>query len=170
MGLKHNEPGSGPVVATEAISSAHYQQTKLIDGTPGSTTPLEVTANGAKVDVSRVQGSVTRDVGNVGIGSTVSPVKQAFVDAASGADRTIVAAVSAKKIRILSVSLAFTSACTLTIKTGFTTDLSAMPFAANGQWMASGPGFVWETTTANQSLVFNVSAGSVKGVITYVEV
>lgn len=170
MALKHYEPASGPSVATEAIASAHYQQVKLVDGSAGSSTPLEITANGAKVDVSRVQGSVARDVINAGSGTTIFPIKQAFVDAASGADRIIVPAVTSKKIRVLSISLAFTSAATLTIKTGSTTNLSAMPFAANGQWMVSGAGPVFETTAANQDLVFNVSAGSVKGVITYVEV
>ena len=170
MALRHNEPASGPNVATDAIAGDHYQKVKLFDGTAGGTTPVPVGANGLLADVSRIQAPVVGDSGSAGSSGSVLSVKQAFVDAATGADRIIVGSVSGKKIRVLSACLSFTAAATLTVKTGATTNINAMPFAANGQWMASSPRFLFETSAITQDLVFNVSAGSVKGVITYVEV
>lgn len=167
--MLYTQPATGTDVASESAGGKEYQQVKLIAGNVGSTQPIKgTTANGMEVDVTRVQGGVTQEIGSVTVSGVAATVKQVFVDALTGADRTIVSAVSGKAIRVIGLSLSFTAAANLTIKTGATTNLTNMTFAANGQWMASG--FVFQTTTANQDLIFNVSAGSVRGTLTYVEV
>ena len=50
-------PGSSAQIATEDINGIHYQRTKLIDGTAGSTTALPLSGDktfGLDVDVTRV--------------------------------------------------------------------------------------------------------------------
>lgn len=49
-GLRYEEAGAGkPPVATERVGDDHYQLLKLVDPTPGSTTPIGTTANPMKV-------------------------------------------------------------------------------------------------------------------------
>lgn len=52
--------GSGTTIATDDVSSVHYQRVKLVDGTLDSTAAIPGDAtNGLDVDVTRVQGTVT---------------------------------------------------------------------------------------------------------------
>ncbi len=39
-------PGTGDVIADEDLGGVKYQKVKLVDGTPGSSTPAKVTAGG----------------------------------------------------------------------------------------------------------------------------
>jgi hypothetical protein len=58
--LLYNQPGSGPSVATDEVSGAHYQRFKLDGGGDGISVPLTGTVQfGLLVDVSRIQASVT---------------------------------------------------------------------------------------------------------------
>lgn len=170
MTLKYTEPGSGTNLATEVIASEHYNLVKLIAGNAGSTTPIPGSADGLRTEATRVIEGVKQESSKISVLAVDATVKRVFVDALTGGDRTIVAAVSGKTLRVISVSLFFTAAGSLTIKSGAGTDLASIPFAANGSWVNSLVQGLFETTTANQALVFNVSAGSVRGVLTYVEV
>lgn len=51
----YNQPNTGTVIATDDISSTHYQKIKLVDGTADSTAAIPGDAtNGLDVDVTRV--------------------------------------------------------------------------------------------------------------------
>lgn len=52
--------GAGTTVATDDVSSVHFQKVKLVDGTADSSAAIPGDAtNGLDVDVTRVQGTVT---------------------------------------------------------------------------------------------------------------
>jgi hypothetical protein len=86
--------GSGTSIATDDVSSVHFQKIKLDGGGDGATQPIEgTTANGLDVDVTRVQGtvSVAGDVAHDGVDSG-SPVKVGAKAIAHGANPSAVAA------------------------------------------------------------------------------
>lgn len=57
-----NSMTGGAVVATDDVSSVHFQKVKLDGGGDGATQPIEgTTTNGLDVDVTRVQGTVIVD-------------------------------------------------------------------------------------------------------------
>lgn len=102
--------------------------------------------------------------------STPLQVKQAAISAATGADRALVAAVATKKIRVLSISFTNASAFTATFKSAAAALITSMPFAANGGLSQNYvPGFFVETV-AGEALNVNVSAGTLVGTLSYVEV
>ena len=73
--LKYNEPGSGPLVATDDVGSTHYQIVKLDLGAPdGSSSPID-----GKIPVTIVSGTglilaaSTANIGDVDIASPLGP-------------------------------------------------------------------------------------------------
>lgn len=94
------------------------------------------------------------------------------VSASSSGNNTLVAAVTGKKIRVLSYSLVAAGAVTVKFQSGSTgTDLTgAMSIAANGTVSADSVNGLFETAA---STLLNLSLGgavSVTGHITYIEV
>lgn len=73
--LKYNEPGSGPLVATDDVGSTHYQIVKLDIGKPdGSTIPID-----GKIPVTIVSGTnvilaaSSANIGDIDIASPLGP-------------------------------------------------------------------------------------------------
>jgi len=99
-------------------------------------------------------------------------VKHAAIDIASSGDNTVVAAVSGKKLRVVSINFVCATAVTVTIKSGASTSLTGgMAFGANG---GIAPGIFPDghfETAAGEAFVMNLSdAVSVDGWLKYVEV
>lgn len=83
--------GSGTTIATDDISSVHYQRVKLVDGTLDSTAAIPGDAtNGLDVDVTRLPG-VAGDVAHDGADSG-NPLKVGHKAIAHGTNPTAVAA------------------------------------------------------------------------------
>lgn len=94
------------------------------------------------------------------------PLKFAKID---GGSADIVAAVSGKKIRVMSVVLVMDGAGTATWRSGGTTALSgAMSFAANGGYSVSSPFGIMQTAKGEKLDI--VLTANARGHITYVEV
>lgn len=106
-------------------------------------------------------------------GTTALTPKFAAISAASSGNNTIVAAVTGKKIRVLSYSLVVTSAVTAQWKsaTGGANLSGAMPFGANGGISAPhSPVGHFETASGELLNLVLGSAVAVAGHVTYVEV
>lgn len=106
-------------------------------------------------------------------GASPIEVKYAAVAVASSGDNTIVAAVSGKKIRVISYMLNAAAAVDAKWKSGASTDktgllyMAAAGYGAIGDYNPSG----WFETAVGQALVLNLSAAvAVGGHISYVEV
>lgn len=98
-------------------------------------------------------------------------VKFAVINRATSGDGTaVVAAVTGKKIRVLSYDLVCTAANAITWKSGSTAISGAKSFAANGGQVKTHPQGVMETAAA-QALNLNLgSSQQVSGELSYVEV
>jgi hypothetical protein len=99
-------------------------------------------------------------------------VKRAEINATASGDTQVVAAVSGKQIRIVSVTFACSAAVAVSWKSASTTIVNAMSFAANGGmtevWAPHG---YFAQGGTNEVLYINLSAtATVRGVINYVEV
>lgn len=103
----------------------------------------------------------------------VGPVKYAVVDHAGSGDNTLVAAVTGKKIRVLSLFLVAAGAVTVRFESGAggTALTGQMSMAANGVLQLPFNDRGWFETAA--AALLNLELGgavSVDGVISYVEV
>ena len=107
------------------------------------------------------QGHKTQGSGNqAAFDGAFTPELYAFVNATTGADRTVVAASTAKKIRVLSYSLSGPagSVSTITIKSATAGAISPLiSLAANGFAAESDNNGLFETT-AGEALVVTTSA------------
>lgn len=91
--------------------------------------------------------------------------------AITGADQPVIAAVSAKKVRIISIVFTCTAACTVTWKSASSTLINAMPFAANGGMdVERARGWFIQNAANNEAINASVSAGTMVGSACYVEV
>lgn len=100
-------------------------------------------------------------------------VKRASVAASGSGDNTLVAAVTGKKLVLLSYQLVGAGAVNVKFKSGAGTDLTgAMTIAAAGGTLTGNPnGDGWVITAAAAALVLNLSgAVGVNGMLTYAEV
>lgn len=115
-------------------------------------------------------GSVNSEIDPASAGTALT-TKFASIDTATSGDNTIVAAVTTKKIRVLSVSLVCSAAVAVRWKSAAATNVSgAMSFAANGGYSAESQFGLLETT-AGEALVLNLSvAQQVSGHVSYIEV
>lgn len=158
-------PGSGATVAADNIGGALWQRVKLGSGADGSATDVS-TAAPLPVAASPETGSVFN-------GATALTPKFAVIDAASSGDNTIVAAVSSKKIRVLSLFLIASGAVTARFESGASgTALTGQAtLAANGGFVLPFNPVGWFETASNTLLNLELSgAVSVDGSLSYVEV
>lgn len=189
--------GSGKYIATDDVSSAHYQRVKLADGTDGSSAVIAGCATyGLDVDITRIaagdnnignvdivtQPALDRATDNVGVAlqsdvlladtTTMTP-KFAAIDCATSGDNTLVAAVTDKQIRVVGAFLIAAGTVNVRFESG------ASGTALTGQMnLVVNTGFVlpfnpvgWFQTASNTLLNLELSAAvSVDGCLTYVEV
>lgn len=99
------------------------------------------------------------------------PPQSAVINVATATDHTIVAAVTGKKIRVLSYVIVAAAAVAVTWKSGSTARSGAMSFAANSGIVvspAAPSGGSWFETAAGEALVLTLSgAQQVSGHLTY---
>ncbi|OHB67561.1 MAG: hypothetical protein A2V70_08435 [Planctomycetes bacterium RBG_13_63_9] len=162
--IELNAGTGGAILATDDVASVHHQLVKLEYGADGAAAMVSA-SNPLPVDL----------VGNL------TP-KRAKISCAASGDNTLVAAVSGKRIRVLSIALIATDAVEVYFKSAggtaiFADGTSPVPLDKAG---ASGPaGMVlnfnpvgWlQTDVADEALEVNLSAAvGVCGALTYVEV
>lgn len=161
-----NAGSGGSTFAADDISSVLYSRIKLVHGADGvndgdasRTNPLPVQAY--------------QDVSTLRDGATALTPKFAVIDAATSGDNTLLAAVSAKKIRVLALFLVAAGTVNVRLESG------AGGTALTGQMnLVANTGFVlpfnpagWFETAVNTLLNLELSAAiSVDGALTYVEV
>lgn len=158
-------PGSGATVAADNIGGALWQRVKIGAGANGSATDVS-TAAPLPVASSPETGSVFN-------GATALTPKFAVIDAAGSGDNTIVAAVSSKKIRVLSLFLIASGAVTARFESGAsgTALTGQMNVAANGGFVLPFNPAGWFETAVTTLLNLELSgAVSVDGSLSYVEV
>ena len=100
-------------------------------------------------------------------------VKWAAINVTLLGDNTIVAAVTGKKIRVLSIWFKAGLAVSLSIKSGNNTKIDANTFAANEAFTPSvHPNGFFVETNVGEALVFNagVVSANVHGELNYIEV
>jgi hypothetical protein len=164
--------GGNETIAADEISSVKYQRTKLIYGPDGTNSGDVREADPTTKGPLPVNAYVASDYVLVA-GLALTP-KYAVIDAAISGDNTIVAAVSAKKIRVLALHLTMTGTL-VTIRfesgAGGTALTGQMqPLAGSGITMPFNP-VGWFETAAAALLNMELSgAQSVDGCLVYVEV
>lgn len=156
--LETIELGSTTLAALETISATVTGSVSMTGALPAGTAYLG--QQGAELSTSAI-----RD------GSTSLTPKFAAISAASSGDNTAVAAVTSKKIRVLSYSLVADGAVTARFQSD-TTDLTgAMSFAENGGISCAFSPVGHFETAAGVALQLNLGgAVGVRGHLTYVEV
>lgn len=98
------------------------------------------------------------------------PAKFAEIDAADMGANTIVAAVSGKSIRVISMVLIATAAVILTVRSGSDNISGAMSIAVDTGFANTCDSGLLQTAQG-EALVFNLSAAEqVSGFLTYIEV
>lgn len=182
--VRHTVHSSGTVVVQTSYGSGNAavkitNPLRLIDNSTGSS--LSITNGAAAVTVANVvQVSQTSAVVSTddtsavynGVGVTLTP-KFAKVTASSSGATQVVAAVSSKKIRVLSISIVCNGAVNVKFQSHVTpTDISGLHyFAANGGMVMPYNKVGWFETVAGEALDINLSgAVAVGGTVTYVEV
>jgi len=178
-------PGTGAVVASDDVSGVQYQVMKIALGGDGAATLLPGEGTyGVDVDVTRlpalaagtnVIGAVSagQDTASIYSGTTALTPKFAAIAASSSGNNTIVAAVSNKKIRVLSMTLSASAAVNGKFQSAAGgTDLTGLfYFAANGGMVLPHNPQGWFETAASALLNLNLSgAVAVGGCLTYIEV
>ena len=115
--------------------------------------------------------AVIMNNGKVRVGRDDLPIKWIKIDASGAGDTPVVAAVTGKKIRVITIDFCCAGAVTVAWKSGSTAIRGAQAFAANGGVAYNAhPGWYAETA-AGEALVINLDAAvSVQGSISYVEV
>lgn len=160
-----NAGSGGATFASDDISSVQYPRVKPSWGADGSATDTSVAAP------MPVQASLESNQMTAG-GTVVTP-KYAVIDAATSGDNTLVAAVTSKKIRVLSAFLVSAGTVNVRFESG------AGGTALTGQMnLVANTGFVlpfnpagWFETASNTLLNLELSgAVSVDGNLTYIEV
>lgn len=160
-----NAGSGGSTFASDDIAGVQYPRVKPSWGADGSATDASVAAP------MPVQASVESNQMTAG-GTVVTP-KFAVIDAATSGDNTLLAAVSAKKIRVLAMFLVAAGTVNVRLESG------AGGTALTGQMnLVANTGFVlpynpagWFETASNTLLNMELSGAiSVDGSFTYIEV
>lgn len=162
--------------------------------TPTALTPIagdyafgQVSANGEQWVRQNTQPARVRTTDAIAVaqqtdvlmnGLTALTPKFAKVSAAASGDNTLVAFVSSKKIRIISLFLMSTGTVNAYIRDDAASPIDLIGDATNKLTLTAGAGFVlppnplgWAETTSGEGLQLNLSAAiGVAGCITYVEV
>lgn len=164
------DEGSDKSIGTFEVGGVQIQAVALVDSVGGKGTPLPVDATyGIPADIKRVPAlPIAQD--SVTFGGVAYTVQQVAVDAATSGDaNTIVAAVSGKRYRVLSVHLYVDSSVTIAIKDGTDTLIAAMTV---GTSLIINPraGYVCQCNGTNRPLKLTLGgAVNVRGLITYIE-
>lgn len=97
-------------------------------------------------------------------------VKQAKIDTASAGANELVAAVAAKKIRVIALTLVCAAAQAVTFKTATTALTGAMSFAANGGMdiNRTPPNYFLETVAGEALNLTLANAVQVSGTLNYI--
>jgi len=160
-----NAGSGGNVIATDDIGSVHHQLVKIEYGADGSATQV---AAGATLPCSAAWRTDVID----NAGTQLTP-KFAVINENTAANNELVALVSAKKLRVISLVIvsAGTLNVTFTTASGGTALTGAIPLIANSGFSLPASPFGWIETAAGQGLFVTMSAGiQVSGALTYVEV
>jgi len=100
----------------------------------------------------------------------ICPIKWVNVATTAIGDNTVVAAVSGKKIRVISIALKATVALTLSVKSGNNIKIEATAIAANERLDFNAPPGFWVETNVGEALVFNHVLPGMQGILNYIEV
>lgn len=164
------DEGTDKQVASFEVSSLQIQAVAIVDSVGGKAVPLAVDATyGIKADVTRVPAlAIAQD--SVTVAGVAYTVKQVAVNCATSGDaNTIIAAVSGKRYRVLSVHLFAESAVTVAIKDGVGTLIEAMTFLTE-LTLNPNHGYVCECGATNRALKLTLGgAVNVRGFMTYIE-
>jgi len=160
-----NSGSGGNTFASDNISSVHYPRIKPSWGADGSAADASVAAP------LPVQATV--ESSQMSIAGTIRSPLFAVIDAATSGDNTLVAAVTSRRIRVLSLFLVAAGAVNVRFESG------AGGTALTGQMnLVANTGFVlpynpagWFETAVTTLLNLELSAAvSVDGSLTYIEV
>lgn len=160
-----NAGSGGSTFAADDIGGVMYPRVKVVSGADGSAVDV---SNTAPLPVANFSES-----NQLTVAGTPVTVKFAAIDVASSGDNTLVAAVTSKKIRVLSAFLVSAGTVNVRFESG------AGGTALTGQMnLIANTGFVlpynpagWFETASNTLLNLELSAAvSVDGSLTYIEV
>lgn len=157
-------PATGSVVAADDIGSGVLaQRVKPVWGADGTGTDAQV------AQPLPVQTTVeTSQMSNVG---TIITPKFASISVSSSGDNSIVAAVTSKKIRVLSYVIVADNAVAAKFRNGTTDVMGAASLSANGGIAAPyNPAGHFETAVTTALNLNLASAVGVRGHLTYVEI
>lgn len=164
------DEGTDKDIGTFEVGGVQIQAVAIVDSIGGKAVPLAVDATyGIKGDVTRLP-TLTISQDSVLIAGVAYTVKTAIVNCnTSGDANEIIAAVSGKRYRVLSLSLYPDSAVTIAIKDGVATLIEAMTFT--GALIIAPPvGYVCQCGATNRALKLTLGSGVVvRGIVTYVE-
>lgn len=171
---------------TVGAATVERQRIVIADTTSATALATVTASNALKVDGSAVtqpvSGTVTSNQGTAGssqwpvlndVNPSVAGVTQtplfATIAASSSGNNTIVAAVSAKRIRVLSVTLIATAAVNVKWISGATDISGVMNFAINGGYSANCPTGLLRNVNVNENLILNLSGAiAVGGHLSYI--
>lgn len=177
--LVDNGTGTDYTVASDDDGTAQHQYVKLEFGADGTQTKV---SSGSPLPVDVAAADRTTD--NVGAAlqtdailndtTVLTPKFTSATVAASATDSSLVAAVTSKRIRVLSMAIQCGStATTVTFESDEATDvrLHKVPAGANGGQILPFNPVGWFQTASGSALIVTTGAGSsVEITLTYVEV
>lgn len=172
MSTFYTEPTTGTRIATDVIGSDRYQIMKLDGGVIGSSQPLTGTTQyGLAVDPTRPSAS---SHAVVYVSGAIYSIKQAAINATLNGDNTVIAAVTNRHIRILSMVITNNGGNTdIAFKSGAAVTLiQAISLTNRGLLEVNlmPDGWLCETL-AGQAFVLNLnSANTVRGSCNYIEI
>lgn len=160
-----NAGSGGSTFAADDVSSVLYPRVKISWGSDGTATDASVSAP--------LPSSSFNESNQVTVAGSPVTVKFAVIDAATSGDNTLLAAVTSKKIRVLSAFLV--AAGTVNVRfesgTGGTALTGQMNLVANTGFVLPYNPNGWFETASNTLLNLELSAAvSVDGCLTYIEV
>lgn len=157
-------PATGSVIAADDISSVFYQRMKLTWGAAGTATAVQVS--------QPLPTQNTIDSNQMATAGTIVTPKFAPISVSSSGNNTIVAAVTSKKIRVLSYVIVAAGSVDAKFMSSTTTDKSgAMPLVANTGVSANFSPIGHLETASGELLNLNLSAAvGVRGHLAYIEV
>lgn len=160
-----NAGSGGSTFASDDIGGVHYSRVKPSWGADGSATDVSVAAP------LPAQASV--ESSQMTAGGTVVTPKFAIIDGATSGDNTLVAAVTAKKIRVLALFLVAAGTVNVRFESGAggTALTGQMNLIANTGFSLPYNPAGWFETASNTLLNMELSAAiSCDGCLTYIEV
>jgi hypothetical protein len=160
-----NAGSGGNTFASDDISSVHHPRVKVEWGADGAASD---TAVAAPLPVQ-----ATDETSRISNAGTFLTPKYVIIDAASSGNNTILAAVTSKKIRVLSAFLVAAGTVNVRFESGAdgTALTGQMNLVVNTGFVLPHNPFGWFETASNTLLNLELSAAvSVDGCLTYIEV